>query len=134
MENSDIMMLHGVGNQGGIRKSNVTRTFALIINHKVEKYDDSVDENNYEIEYEGAFMRGKLDQEIKYMNKALAETDWDLHVYKRRSDQRLLYDYIGAYMRVGFPIAQMKNNRRVYVYKLRRITPTITYDFDTFEY
>ena len=129
MNNSEIMLRHRVGNQGGIRKSNKTQTFVLIINHKIEKY--SRDKNRtFEIDYMGAFTKGKTVQEMTRMNKALAETTWDLHVYSRKPEEALLYDYVGAYKRHGDPVT----TRGVIMYKLRMITPEVTYDFDSFEY
>jgi hypothetical protein len=136
MDNSEIIERHRVCNQGGIRKSNVTKSFVLIINHKVEKYHDAVSAKTpFEIQYEGAFTHGKQDQEMTRMNKALSETIWDLHVYSRNEkSKRLVYDYVGIYKRAGEPVHRIRNGRRVYIFTLRRITPTITYDFESFEY
>jgi hypothetical protein len=136
MDNSEIVERHRVCNQGGIRKSNGTKSFVLITNHKVKKYHDSVSSKTpFEIQYEGAFTRGKHDQEMTRMNKALSETDWDLHVYSRNENtKRLVYEYMGAYKRIGDPIHILRNGRWVYIFTLRRITPAITYDFESFEY
>jgi len=137
MDNSDIVAFHGVSNQGGIRKSNRTRSFVLITNHNVEKYHDYVPENFFEIKYEGAFTHGKRDQEMTRMNKALSETDWDLHVYSRiENSKKLIYEYVGVYKRVGEPVFNIRasDNKRVYTFTLRRITQDIKYDFDSFEY
>lgn len=129
MNNSEIMLRHRVGNQGGIRKSNATKSFVLVVNNKVEKYNrDRV--GAFEIDYMGAFTRGKQIQEMSRMNKALAETTWDLHVYSRSDGANLVYDYWGVYKRQGEPIKV--NN--VYMYNLRRVTQEIVYDFDSFEY
>lgn len=137
MDNSDIVAFHGVSNQGGIRKSNRTRSFVLITNHKVEKYHDCIHSNSFEIAYEGAFTRGKHDQELTRMNKALSETDWDLHVYSRiENSKKLVYEYVGVYKRVGEPVAttRISDNKRVYIFTLRKITQDIKYDFESFEY
>lgn len=129
MNNSEIMLRHRVGNQGGIRKSNTTKSFVLIINHKVEKYNrDRI--GAFEIDYMGAFTRGKQIQEMTRMNKALSETIWDLHVYSRSDGTNLVYDYWGVYKRQG----ELIKVNNVYMYKLRRVTQEIVYDFDSFEY
>ncbi len=129
MNNSEIMIRHRVCNQGGIRKSNATESFVLIINFKVEKYNrDSI--GAFEIDYMGAFTKGKMIQEMTRMNKALADTTWDLHVYSRRDGPNLVYDYWGVYKRHSAPV--FINN--VYMYKLRKVTPEMTYDFESFEY
>lgn len=134
MDNNDIMEMYQVGNQGGIRKSNRSKCFVLIINHKVTKYNDRVHDSRFEIEYDGAFARGKNNQTMTNMNKALAETTWPLFVYERKGvSARLLYDYVGMYERIGAPVQITRDGRLVFVYTLRRITPTITYDFETFE-
>lgn len=135
MDNNYIMETHLVGNQGGIRKSNRTKSFVLIMNYKVTKYDDKTNPSMFEFEYDGAFKSGENDQQMTHMNKALAETTWPLHVYDRAANtNRLVYRYVGVYERHGEPVNIMRNGRRVFVYTLRRITPTVTYDFETFEY
>ena len=137
MDNSDIVAFHSVSNQGGIRKSNRTCSFVLITNHNVKKYHDCVPENLFEIKYEGAFTRGKHHQEMTRMNKALSDTDWDLHVYSRsENSKKTIYKYVGVYKRVGEPVytTRTSDNKRVYIFTLRRITQDIKYDFDSFEY
>ena len=135
MDNNDIMELHRVCNQGGIRKSNRTQSFVLIMNHRIAKYEDKTDNSRFEIKYDGAFTTGKTNQLMTNMNMALANTKWPLHVYERkRESHRILYDYVGVYENQGIPAKTIRDGRIVYVYTLRRITPTVTYDFDTFEF
>lgn len=124
--NADIINKHRVKAMGGIRKSNETKSFVLIINPDVFKYSDSI-QGDYEIIYDGEFVRGHRDQEMKWGNKALAETNWPLHVY---SGKRGVYKYLGEYTRRGdYQTTYDADGRRMFVFPLVK-----TYHFDSFEY
>lgn len=125
--NIDIMNKHQVGNCGGIRKSNRTQSFVLIINPSVQKYNDIKENGNDEIMYDGQFTKGSRDQLMKKMNKALEETHWPLHVYEGTRDR---YRYIGEYERSGsYHTIFDDQGRRVFVFPIRK-----KYPFDSFEY
>lgn len=118
-------MKHQVGNAGGIRKSNTTKSFVLIINPSVQKYSDS--KSGFEIMYDGQFTKGNKDQVMTRMNKALNETKWPLHVYEGTCDK---YTYIGEYERVGdYHTVYDEKGRRVFVFPIRK-----KYPFESFEY
>ena len=106
----------------------------MIINDNVQKYYDIGTRSMFDIMYQGEFIRGKKTQVMEYGNKQLAEcgTDWPLHVYLRtQSKQECTYVYLGEYMKNGRYIYKDNN---VYFFPIRRKTPEIVYDFESFEY
>lgn len=124
------MTMHGVGNQGGIRKSNKTQCVVLIINPKVQKYNDLF-EGDWVINYDGAFRRGHKDQTMTHMNKMLAETRLPIHVYYGTLDS---YKYIGEYERYGdYNTVYDADGRRVFVFPLVKKF-RFHFQFDSFEY
>lgn len=110
--------------QGGIRKSNTNKCFALIINERVWKYNDSI------TEYQGEYIRGHKNQVLKYGNKQLSECgkDWPLYMYvKKQGDTG--YTYIGEYVMNGAPVYRLVGDKWAYFFPVKP-----AYPFDSFEY
>ena len=135
--NRDIMMRHGVKNQGGIRKSNMNQCMVLVINDKVKKYSDVSHSNFFDIEYQGEYIRGNRKQVLKYGNKQLSECgDMPLHVYMRMDTVERRYVYMGEYRKNGEYSYECDKTTDRYVYKfpIRKKTEDVRYSFDSFEY
>lgn len=123
LTNEELVARYRVKFQGGIRKSTTQKCFVLLINDNVSKYHDSL------MEYQGEFIRGHINQVLKYGNKQLSECgpDWPLYVYTKKQQG---YEYIGEYVRNGAPIyKKCVNGRFAYFFPIRNIYP-----FDSFEY